>query len=177
MTATTINTTLPSDPSEYAFHSTDVQRTFDEESIAHETALELGFFELIAPHFKQLDESTLDDFRVSAPEKIHQQVRVDNICGLVSATPLAIQIPDDCRYLKVETSGRVWFSASGQAPVSTQTLDVAQSQRSIGIIGNGIAKIINRPLGLSTFYVSAYPDNSEVSISFISGTVKYSDIS
>lgn len=176
MTTTNLNTLQAGDPSEYAFNDPMFQRTMDDEQAAHEKALELGFFDLVAPHFNDVDLNKLDDLTVSAPEKIREQVTVVNICGLVSSTPLPIDVPDNCRFMKVETSGRVWFSASGQSPIGTQTLDQAQQYRSIAIVGNGVPKIIPKPLGLKTVYVSAYPDNSEVSISFIGGTLVYKDI-
>lgn len=176
MTSTPLNLTLPGDDDGISFDQTFGQNDFQQLEQQREELLEAGFFQMVQPHFSEADPETLENYRLTAPEKMREQVKIDVASGIVSAKPQAINVPEQCRFIQIETSGRVWLATSPTAPNSSQTLQDAVDNRSIAIVGNGYPKTIKKPIGLNTVYISAYPDNTEVTIVFYSGEVKLSDI-
>lgn len=153
--------------------------TLKQELELAQTAKDLGFFEHAKSEYL-IDEDSIERAahdRLTAPPKVKQAVKVTNIAGLVSSTPLAIQIPDDCRFVKIESAGRVWLSLSNSVIASsTETLDACAGNFAVAVCGAGDPKIWVRPWGVKTIYVSADPANTQVSMAFISGELEYKDI-
>lgn len=176
MTATPLNLTIPGDDDGISFDPTFGQADFQALEEQREALLEAGFYQMLQPHFNEADPAALENYQAKAPEKMREQIKIDVSSGLVSATPQTINIPEQCKYIQIETSGRVWLSTSPTTPNSNQTLQDAVLNRSIAIVSNGLPKTIKKPLGLNTVYVSAFPDNTDVTLVFYSGEVKLSDI-
>ena len=149
----------------------DTFTQIDKEMEPIQQADDAGYFQHAHPEHFQF-EPDLGELKLVAPARLKQQVKLVHIAGQVSSTPQNIQVPDDCTFIRFETSGRLWVSNSNAVVASaTQTVAAAQSAFSLAVIGNGAAKTFRRPEGLRDFWLSAYPDASEVAICFVSGEV------
>ena len=166
-----INTLKPGDRDNVAYKLHDFL-DLDAEYQIVQNVDDLGYFQQATPEHFEFNPDT-SDMVLAAPPRLKQQVKLVHIAGQVSSTPQNIQVPDDCTFIRFETSGRLWVSNSNAVIASaTQTVAAAQSAFSVAVVGNGMAKTMRRPEGMRDFWLSAYPDASEVAICFISGEVE-----